>query len=414
MMRPSLPLTLILAVSGSLANAQATNFAYEDLRDLIVNKSVNSIEALLPLLPEEMRTHYTLMHSSMSLHGSDHANPRVILFGLDAKLTCSFNGSSGHALYDGIECFQFREKERLFDFRQIIFPSAENGLSAPKFSEMNKTADGKVSCGSCHGDPEKNADLRPNWDEYPNWPGTYGSDHDLLKGDANAYYDWKKNSPNHPRYKYLIDKLPQGRVYEMPNTRFGTLIYRYTALRNVRILESLGKKWQLLGYAFRSLGCSLDSLSLSKIRAAKKDYMKDTDPNQMLHNLGIDENSWKTRVFENPVTYKGYEAHTGYGHLSDIVAMAIAQDLAADGNTVMKTALNQVQETYANYRYETGQKHFDIMNGIIPDPEFFGKDYSKRTSLVCPELGHAFVEAYLPKLTETHQPAVRDSTRQVH
>ena len=121
--------------------AETARLTYEDLVALIQTEHVTSIEQLLPKLPEELRSSYVLMHDSRSLQGASNDAPRVILFGADARLTCAFAGDAGLPGFDSLECFQFREAERAFDFRQIRFPTKQNGLTEVAFSASNQTTD---------------------------------------------------------------------------------------------------------------------------------------------------------------------------------------------------------------------------------------------------------------------------------
>src|ERR1700692_2757687 len=120
-----------LASSGY---AMGPQFTYEDLITVIQEKKLNSIEAVLSHLPREMLSNFTLMQDSLSLQKADPLHPRAILFGTDAKLVCSFGGNPQLAGYDSLECYQYRDSSRSFDFREIVFPSAANGLQSPAFS----------------------------------------------------------------------------------------------------------------------------------------------------------------------------------------------------------------------------------------------------------------------------------------
>ena len=89
-------------------------FLYEDLVDLIRNKFISTIDQVLPHLPAEFLENYTLAYDSRSLHESSPDFPRVILFGNNAKLILTFNGSPDQRGYQNLEIMQFREEARVF------------------------------------------------------------------------------------------------------------------------------------------------------------------------------------------------------------------------------------------------------------------------------------------------------------
>lgn len=259
-------------------SAQKKSFTYEDLVNLIKSNNIHSIESLLPVLPISLRSRFTFFEDSLSLQKADSMHPRVIMFGSDGKLTCTFNGNPKLQGFDTIECYQFRDKTATFDFREIEFPSEENNLTSVIFSESNRRARGNVSCTSCHS-----TDPRPNWDSYDRWHGAYGEFDDsfalgggILFGTEKTrdfskneilsqrtrFIEFKKTVPNSSRYKYLI--FPTGDLspysneekstnYKLrPNTVYTKLVSNLMVKRNVRILRNEMPKLKygfLLGYA---------------------------------------------------------------------------------------------------------------------------------------------------------------------
>jgi hypothetical protein len=121
-----------------------------------------TLEALLPELPQSYRTFFTLMHETKSLQEATPDDPRVILFGLDAKLLMAFDGTAKN-----LELIEWQPKTKSFEFHEIEFPKQ----GSPHYSEPNP-----AKCVRCHG-----TDLRPNWEHYRQWPGAYGADDDSLQ-----------------------------------------------------------------------------------------------------------------------------------------------------------------------------------------------------------------------------------------
>lgn len=218
-------------------------FDYEDLVDLISSKNITAVEQLLSNLPDEYLESYTLVHHSRSLHGASHDFPRAILFGKDAKLMLTFNGSAEQSRYNALEIMQFRDEASVFELRSISF---ENGVS---YSRRNPAV-----CLGCHG-----ADPRPIWSSYEysedkgvvHWPGFYGSTHDapVLNGDEKAAFErFRARAKTHPRYRFLKFRHPGSQWYPYgtgpfkhqfrPNNRLGNLLARLNAKRLVRHLRS--------------------------------------------------------------------------------------------------------------------------------------------------------------------------------
>ncbi len=217
-------------------------FDYEDLVDLINSKNITAIEQVLSNLPDEYLESYTLVHHSRSLHGASHDFPRAILFGKDAKLMLTFNGSAGQRRYNDLEIMQFRDEASVFELRSVSF---ENGV---RFSHSNPAL-----CLGCHG-----ADPRPIWSSYEysedkgvvHWPGFYGSTHDapVLNGDEKAAFDrFRARAKTHPRYRFLKLRHPGSQWYPYgagpfkhqfrPNNRLGNLLARLNAKRLARHLR---------------------------------------------------------------------------------------------------------------------------------------------------------------------------------
>ncbi|MBS1959906.1 MAG: hypothetical protein JST80_10565 [Bdellovibrionales bacterium] len=372
-------------ILSALVATTSHGFEYEDLSSLIQTKSIRTIESLLPVLPTDFRSHYTLIHTSRSLQGASRTNPRVVLYGSDGRLSCSFNGDATQLRGDTFECIQFRTSTRKFDFRQIQFP--KRGSSDPvMFSESGKSSDGKVSCLGCHG----GSDPRPNWGEYPKWPGTYGSFHDRMQEDDKDFQEWLKAKPAHPRYRYLEQND------EEPNLHYGMLVTRYLALRNARILEEKVPLYKRLGFAVKALNCRLNATQLASVRTTPKYAEINIDWSTLLSTNGISNSLWTTQIFSDPMDSPLYQVHTGFGYLSHIVATAIAQNLSRAGNTALQSGLLSMEQSLTLAR--TGRpdtSYFTMVNHVVPDPEYFSKEFGRRNQLICPELSRLLVDELL-------------------
>ncbi|MCI0604299.1 hypothetical protein L0156_14975 [bacterium] len=109
---------------------------------------IHHIEELLPLLPAAFRSRYVLVHASRSLQGATGMFPRVILFGLDARLILAFAGSPDLEGYDSLETIEFDDEKKRFNFRRITFSSETHSSKTPvkpQISEPNPER-----CKMCH------------------------------------------------------------------------------------------------------------------------------------------------------------------------------------------------------------------------------------------------------------------------
>lgn len=196
-------LIFIFVFSAPFAQAQYPygSVTYDSLKRLIIENNVVSIEELLPLLPESFRSHYALMFNSRSLQEASYGDPRVILYGPEAKLVVTFNGQAGQRGFNALETMEFDDATKTFRFHEVTFPgrSTARGESASRIGFSDSNPD---QCLKCHGRPP-----RPIWDTYPLWPGAYGErDHfSLSKKEREGLAEFLRNQPSHPRNRHLID-----------------------------------------------------------------------------------------------------------------------------------------------------------------------------------------------------------------
>jgi hypothetical protein len=253
--------------------AEEKAFTFSDIVSIVQTQKIKSVEELLPLLPKSLRTSFTLAYDSQSLQGSSYLDPRVVMFSDDAKLACTFNGESSQRGYDDFECYQYSSSTRSFEFREIEFPSSRNSLTEAEISKANMNAKGTVSCTTCHAN-----DPRPNWEEYRNWPGFYGSVDDLVarsegrftatKPEIENFPKFLERAKNHDRYKSLIfnskrngypyrKSLATQSMDSRPNLRFNLNIMNLLAQRNARLMEGLPRATQYL-FLMAAAQCSID------------------------------------------------------------------------------------------------------------------------------------------------------------
>ena len=239
---PYRPCAILLAAFVLAHPLRAVALDFASLQRLVEQRDVRSIETLLPLLPAGLRSRYVLMFRSRSLHGASFENPRVILYGDDARLVVTFNGDPRLAGFDAVETMQFDPDSKAFTLREIVFAAAPG---RPRVSEPNPER-----CRKCHGDPP-----RPVWDTHPLWPGAYGEKYRaaLAPEEAAGLERFLQAQPAHPRYRFLLDTARladpetfhpgartryEGMEHEPPNADLATLLSRLNFENIVHELES--------------------------------------------------------------------------------------------------------------------------------------------------------------------------------
>jgi mono/diheme cytochrome c family protein len=227
---------VLLVAFGVAKAASAGDFGFESLRELLVARNVATVEDLVALLPEDLRTGYTLVFSSRSLQDASFEHPRAILFGSSARLIVTFNGNASQHGFDAVETMEFDASANRFIFREITF-GASDTPPAVRISDPNP-----ARCIACHDRP-----ARPIWDVPPAWPGVYGERYGAgLSGTEQAgMARFLSTQPVHPRYRSLLAAQARadrdtyvssarnrygGTAVEPPNAQLSTLL----ATLNVR------------------------------------------------------------------------------------------------------------------------------------------------------------------------------------
>jgi hypothetical protein len=391
---------IVFAVVSTCAEANQT-FTYEDLVSLIQNKNLKSMEEVLPQLPEDLRANYTLMYKSRALQQASYLNPRAILFGRDAKFILTFNGDQSAFGFETLETIQFRPEERSFDFRQIAFPTAQNGLKNVEFSQRNKTADGRVSCTSCHG-----SDPRPNWDHYSLWQGAYGGDDDELTDERPMYDEFVRGRSAHPLYKWLIQGPRPNDPYlespnyvglhDRPNLRLSDFVGSLNSLRAMRILEGKLKTWQKLGFAVHALNCEFSDKQKKDFQVAGRDVDHDIDMVVLFKQIGLSNSDWGTEILGDDEDVKTpWDHQSGFGFLAENLAMAVVQNLALGGNSTLQNALDYIEKSLRSSHSGYDLDFLLTLNKNIPYFDFFGENELDKRKAICPELTEVFAKEFL-------------------
>jgi hypothetical protein len=167
-------------------------FVFADLRQLIIDNHITTIDALLPLLPHNLLVNYAFVYESRGLHKANafFDQPRVVLFsrtfflayGKDPKLAPAVNDT------DDLETMEFDPQAQRFTLRNLTFGNGQSPFTTEP--EENPQV-----CQTCHG-----ADPHPISDAYDFWPGFYGS----VERDGCATME--KDTPEMAGYQAFLGK----------------------------------------------------------------------------------------------------------------------------------------------------------------------------------------------------------------
>lgn len=160
-----------------------------DFEKLIKTENIQTMDVFLQKLPSSFHKNYTLIHSSLSLHGSSFERPRAVLFNEDASTIITFNGDASQEAGSMIELMTYDKENRTYAFHEI------------EFSEKVIVHENPAKCLTCHGTTP-----RPIWDHYNKWEGAYGADDDRLTLEEKNHLDqFILSARTHPRYQVLQD-----------------------------------------------------------------------------------------------------------------------------------------------------------------------------------------------------------------
>lgn len=167
-----LAMCLLGGMEGAQGHTRRTpEYSFAQLENWleIPGNKFREIEDVVEQLPESLRTHYTLMHKSQSMQPASLSRPRAILYGETADFVAAFSGHS-RAKKNKIEFMQFDREALTYELRFLTKQPGPDGTPQLTLSARNPE-----TCTACH-----RADPRPNWENYPNWPGAVGAEDDFI------------------------------------------------------------------------------------------------------------------------------------------------------------------------------------------------------------------------------------------
>lgn len=180
----------ILLILGLICFA-ATSFgqihSVDSIRTMLRDRNIRTMEEFLENLPEDIRSNYTLMHTSKSLHGSSYEEPRAMMYG-NGQWIVTFNGSPSQAAGNMVEMMIYNPSDKTYAFHELDFSG-----TTPVLKEN------PAKCLACHG-----SNPRPIWDHYNAWPGAYGDVDDRFnEAEYKHLQSFIQSAATHPRYKHL-------------------------------------------------------------------------------------------------------------------------------------------------------------------------------------------------------------------
>lgn len=177
--------------SALRADRAAYGFGIDGVRTLLrQHPEATTGDAFLALLPDELRSQYTLLHTSRSLQEARPAAPRVLMY--TDTLFVGFNGAPDARGYDRFELMEYDRDAKRFHLAEVRFAQD----APPVLTESPPI------CAICHGD-----ETRPLWNPYPLWPGAYDTnDHmEYTITTARNLDAFLKAAPDLDRYRRLED-----------------------------------------------------------------------------------------------------------------------------------------------------------------------------------------------------------------
>jgi hypothetical protein len=199
------------------------SFSLKELTELIRNEDcqVKTLDDVLAVLPERMRSRMALFFRSQSLQGPhkvDYIFPRAILSSVQGQssglplfepsLMLSFNGHPSQPGFERLEVVDlnpFAGSDSVFNYHEINFPK-ESAVGLQSWSEVQSKIEiseaNPQKCVQCHGIP-----ARPIFQQYPTWEGAYGSSHssaltDVEKAGLQSFIE-KHSTDATSRYRHL-------------------------------------------------------------------------------------------------------------------------------------------------------------------------------------------------------------------
>ena len=179
---------------------------------------------------------------------ADVDNPRLLLLGSDMRFLIALATHPNDAKRETIDMAELVEGTGFWKFRSLDMSTTPPTLSPDD-----------ASCIGCHGSPP-----RPIWGSYPDWPGAFGEDNDILtSAQATALNEILAAQAASDRFHSieLLDHYDSGQIFSLPgrvypytntitNMELGAAVADgiYTRIKNSPLYDLVWRELLLMSY----------------------------------------------------------------------------------------------------------------------------------------------------------------------
>ncbi len=177
---------------------------------LIKDNNATKVEDVLARLPKSYLTNWAMECNSSSAQQSDHNNPRIMMYGGDARTTISINGDAAHNGFNALEMTIVDYRTGIATLYSIQFDGkGGHKLVGPNPREDQATDAHATNCMGCHG----SGTTIPVGDLAEDRRGPEKCYADFLRDNCNPNdpRDLVKSRPNLFRYQSLFCRHHQAK-----------------------------------------------------------------------------------------------------------------------------------------------------------------------------------------------------------
>lgn len=249
---PKTPLDTVTPVNH-LPRSSSLEVSIEGIENYIQKHKISDITTLLNSLPDQYRTHFSLVEHTRATGQSNLDFPRIVLFGSDGRFMMNVGTKPDDPAYHLLDVAQLDTATGNWEFSVFDFRS-----DTPQLTRNDP------SCQRCHGVN----DARPIWGTFQQWTGVFGDsviagprpealDHTHAK-KMNALI---KGNANSPRFDFLLWKpalLRRGGLRKIAHHDFGPeLLISNIAFGSATALGSYTRLTQRHPQAYRDKRAAL-------------------------------------------------------------------------------------------------------------------------------------------------------------
>ena len=307
-----------------------------DIVAFVQENQVSSVAELLEALPAELTESYTLMAESQSRHDASVDQPRIIMYGTDARFLMGVSSHTDDPLREVIEMVELDSVTGYWRFSQLDF------TVTPAFHDTDESV-----CQGCHGMP-----LRPIWGQYPDWPGAFGADEDNMTAEqAASAIALKRTQATSDRFKQLLfptdHSIENNRTLYLPSRSYGYANTAFNFELAASVAEGMFKRvkatplYDQFSYMLLSSGWCRNS-ELPPFEDVIKEVGLDGPNDFMLHKF----------AGESPDSGdRSYDWNQGSTSLADIFQFLILDDLVKT-DSALADIVQSIEPKRSNWVHE--------------------------------------------------------------